>query len=353
MKNQKKIRDYGIVVGDLDTGKLNSITDVDGVLVGHITVDTNDNKTGVTAVLPHGDNIFKEKVLAASHVINGFGKSIGTIQINELGSIETPIILTNTLSVGTACDSLIKYMLDNNEDIGDTTGTINSVVCECNDGYLNNIRKNILTKEHVYEAIKCADKEFLEGSVGAGTGMSCYKLKGGIGTSSRTFKIDKEDYVLGALVLTNMGSIRDFILDGKNAGKIICDIEERKSLIDNEEDKGSIIILVATDLPLSERQLNRVLKRVTVGLGKTGSQIGNGSGDIVIGFTTANKIKHYEDNDIINLKTIKEDNINIAFKAVIESTEEAIYNSMITAETTVGRKGNIRKSLREYINSII
>jgi len=181
MKNQKRIRDYGIIIGEIDTGAKNSITDVPGVKVGHVTLSEGEIRTGVTAILPHGGNLFKEKVMASSYVINGFGKSMGTIQIDELGTIESPIILTNTLSIGAAADSLIKYMLKENEDICNTTGSINPIVCECNDQYLNDTRGGHVKGEHILKAIVEADTDFDQGGVGAGTGMSCYGLKGGIG----------------------------------------------------------------------------------------------------------------------------------------------------------------------------
>jgi len=191
--NNKKIRDYGIIIGSIPTGKNNSITDVKGVKVGHKTLNNGNIKTGVTAVVPHEGNIFKEKLIAACHVINGFGKSTGLVQIEELGTLETPIILTNTLSVGTAHEALVRYMLENNDDIGDTTGTVNPVICECNDGEINDIRGLHVKKEDVFDAIKSADVEFEEGNVGAGTGMICYDLKGGIGSSSRVIELDDKN----------------------------------------------------------------------------------------------------------------------------------------------------------------
>lgn len=192
MKNQKRIRDYGITIGEFKTGEKNSITDVEGVKVGHCTIDNNRAKTGVTAIIPSQENIFKNKLMTACHVINGFGKSIGTIQIEELGTIETPIILTNTLSVGIAADALVNYMLQQNDDIGLATGTVNPVVCECNDGYLNHIREGFVKKEHIFKAIQDASIEFEEGDIGAGKGMCCFGLKGGIGTSSRILELDSK-----------------------------------------------------------------------------------------------------------------------------------------------------------------
>lgn len=336
-------KEYLINIGELKKGKNNLITDVDGVRVGHVTLDNQDIKTGVTAILPHGGNIFKEKVMASTFVINGFGKSIGLIQVDELGTIETPIILTNTLSIGTACTGLIKYMLSENEDIGKTTSTVNPMVLECNDGFLNDIRGLHVKESHIIEAIQKASNDFEEGSVGAGTGMSCYQLKGGIGSSSRAITLDNKEYVVGSLVLSNCGLEKDLILDGRKIGK---EITSKKDL---ELEKGSIIIVIATDIPLSERQLKRVAKRASISLGRTGSHLGNGSGDIVVAFSTANKVNHYEEKDINSMKFINENKIDLIFRASIESIEESIISSMIHSKETVGRDNNKRKSIMNYI----
>lgn len=346
MKSQRRIRDYNITIGKMKPGKLNSITDIEGVKVGHITLNNKDIKTGVTAILPHGGNLFKEKVMASSYVINGFGKSIGLIQIDEMGNIETPIILTNTLSIGTAFNGVVDYMLNSNEDIGKTTGTVNPVICECNDGFLNNIRNQSIEKHHVVDAIINAATEFEEGAVGAGTGMCCLGLKGGIGTSSRIINLDERDYVLGSLVLSNFGVGEELLIDGKKVG---VEIKSLLSKIYEEQDKGSIIIVIATDIPLSERQLKRVSKRAVVGLSRTGSFIGNGSGDLVIAFTTANKVNHYEEKDICEIKVLSDNKIDAVFKAVAETVEESILNSLICAEKTVGRDGHMKHSLKEFI----
>ncbi|MFT9497244.1 P1 family peptidase [Anaerosolibacter sp.] len=348
MKGQKRIRDYGITIGKMMPGKKNAITDVYGVKVGHCTIKDGGIQTGVTAVLPHGGNLFEQKVMAAVYVINGFGKSIGTVQIEELGTMETPIILTNTLSVGTAGDALVEYMLQHNGDIGITTGTVNPVVCECNDGYLNDIRGRHVKKEHVFQAIQGAQQDFEEGGVGAGTGMSCYGLKGGIGTASRMIPLGEKEYTLGALVLSNFGRMEDLIVDGVKAGSIIVDVEKER-----ETEKGSIIMVVATDIPLSERQLKRTLKRTTVALSRTGSYIGNGSGDIAIGFTTGNVVQHYEKEPIVTIGMLSEDKIDGVFRAVVEATEEAILNSMVCAEPTTGRAGHTRACLKEYMDEIM
>ncbi|HEU5140196.1 MAG TPA: P1 family peptidase [Bacillales bacterium] len=342
----KRIRDYGIEIGKLPTGSKNSITDVEGTKVGHTTLDDGPVKTGVTAVLPHEESIFREKLTAAVHVMNGFGKTAGTVQIEELGTLETPIVLTNTLSVGTASDALIDYMLERHPEIGDTTGTVNPVVCECNDGYLNDIRGKHVNKKHVNHALENASAEVVEGSVGAGTGMSCLGFKGGIGTASRIVEIEDSKYTLGVMVLTNFGRREDFLLDGKQINHLLADQEKP------EPDKGSIIVIAATDAPLTEHQLKRVIKRTSVGIERTGSFIGNGSGEVAVGFSTAVRIPHDPPKAFMAIKRIHENYIDLLFRAAAESTEEAILNSLVSAETTIGRKGHRRVSLKEYMHAI-
>ncbi|MGL4796777.1 MAG: P1 family peptidase [Paraclostridium sp.] len=336
-------KDFNLNIGSIKKGPKNLITDVCGVKVGHVTLKDGKIQTGVTAILPHEGNLFKEKVMASSSVINGFGKSMGLVQIEELGNIETPIIMTNTLGIGTAATGLIRYMLAQNEDIGDTTGTVNCTVVECNDGYLNDIRGLHVKEEHVFEAIQKASSDFEEGSVGAGTGMSCYQLKGGIGSSSRLITLDDKEYTVGALVLSNFGLKHDLIVDGRKLGK---EIETKESM---ELEKGSIIMILATDIPLNERQLKRICKRTTISLGRTGSYLGNGSGDIAIAFTTSNKIKHYEESDLISIGCINENKIDMVFRAVVECVEESVLSSMIHSKDTVGRDEHKRESILNYL----
>ena len=328
-------------------GPKNLITDVSGVTVGHCTLQDGDINTGVTAVLPHGGNIFREKVMAGLSVINGFGKSIGLIQLQELGTIETPIIMTNTLSVGTAFTALTKYMLEQNPDIGRTTGTVNCLVTECNDGDLNDIRGLHIKEEHVLSAIEAASADFEEGAVGSGTGMCCLGVKGGIGSASRILTIDGREYTLGVLVMSNYTGP-----GSPTIGGVHYDIDAAKNKKPAEtqvNDKGSIIMIMATDIPLSERQLNRVAKRTTVALGRTGSYLGNGSGDIAIAFTTANKVPHYSDHAIISYNMFHDDKLDMVFEAAAEATEEAIISSLWHAQTTAGRDGNTVMGLREVI----
>jgi len=346
----KRIRDYGMKIGTLQPGPNNLITDVLGVKVGHVTLDNGAMKTGVTAILPHQGNLFKEKVMAASYVINGFGKTVGTVQIDELGTIETTILLTNTFSVGVCSKAIIQYMLEQNEEIGRTTGTVNPVVCECNDMILNDIRENYIKEDHVLEAIRFSNVSFEEGAVGAGTGMVCFGLKGGIGSSSRLIETSQGKYTIGVLVLSNFGQMDHFRLNGYPVGEVLRKMVPSPKFI---EDKGSIIIVVATDLPLTERQLKRIIKRASVGLARTGSFYGNGSGDIVIGFSTANKIPHFPTGEIRSLSAIHETDIDRAFIAVADATEEAILNSMVTAKTTIGRNGHTIYSLKDYLEHLM
>ncbi|WP_078381907.1 DmpA family aminopeptidase [Sutcliffiella halmapala] len=346
MLNQKRIRDYGVKIGHLEPGYHNAITDVAGVTVGHVTLSDKMMQTGVTAILPHQGNVFKEKLIASSHVINGFGKTMGTIQLAELGTLETPILLTNTLNVGTVADALIDYMLERNPEIGRTTGTVNPIVGECNDMFLNDIRAKFVKSEHVLQAVENTSTEFEEGAVGAGTGMLCYSLKGGIGSASRIMELNHGKYTIGVLVLSNFGILSDLRINGKAVGQ---ELKEAMDESYKEEDKGSIMIIVATDLPVSERQLNRIIKRSVTGLSRTGSIITNGSGEIVIGFSTATKIPHEKPEYCLSLPMIHEEEIDLAFRAVGEATEEAILNSLITAEAIVGREGNKRPALKDLI----
>ncbi|GEK31096.1 aminopeptidase [Kurthia zopfii] len=346
MHNKKKIRDYGIEIGEMKKGRLNAITDVEGVKVGHVTLSEGDMQTGVTAILPHSGNVFKEKLVASSHVINGFGKSMGTVQLAELGTIETPIILTNTLSTGVAADTLIDYMLEQNPEIGRTTGTVNSVIGECNDMIINDIRGKYVKPEHIREALINCHEVFEEGAVGAGTGMLCYSLKGGIGSASRIMDFEFGSYTLGVLVLTNFGILKDFMIQGNPVGQ---QLKQKLDEVYKEEDKGSIMTIVATDLPVSERQLQRILKRTVTGLSRTGSIITTGSGEVVIGFSTATKIPHDEKTKLIAIPQIPEEVIDVAFRAVGEATEEAVLNSMITAHEIVGRDGNSRPALKDLL----
>ncbi|NLB83977.1 MAG: P1 family peptidase [Synergistaceae bacterium] len=342
MKSQKRIADYGVSIGTLPSGPRNAITDVEGVFVGHCTLTDGPVQTGVTAVLPHGGNIFRDKLMAGCHVINGFGKSIGLVQIEEMGSLETPILLTNTLSTGMTSEALVRFMLKDNPDIGRETGTVNTVVCECNDGFLNDIRGLHVGQEHVFNALAAAGQEFEEGAVGAGRGMSCFQLKGGVGSASRIVEAEGSCWTVGALVLSNFGQMEDLTVGGKHIGPSILKIAPPS------DEQGSIIVLLATDLPLTERQLKRVSRRAAVGISRTGGFMGSGSGEIVLAFTTANRVSHDETAPVVPLGMFNENLMNLPFRAAAEATEEAILNSMICAEPVTGRDGNRRDSLRDF-----
>lgn len=325
-------------------GPLNLITDVPGVKVGQVTLKdpVQDINTGVTVVLPHEGNIFRDKVMAGASIINGFGKSIGLIQLKELGTIETPIVMTNTLSIGTAFTSLTKYMLKQNPDIGVKTGTVNCLVTECNDGRLNDIRGLHIEEKHIIEAIVDAGTKFAEGAVGAGTGMCCLGLKGGIGSASRIIKADGKKYTVGALVMSNFGGAGNLVIGGKH-----YDTKEAG------KDQGSIIILIATDLPLSERQLNRVSKRATIALARTGSYCGNGSGDIAIAFTTANRVPHYSKRKILEYKMFDDDSIDLVFESTVEAVEEAVISSLWHADSITGIRGKQAMGLQDFLKGSI
>ena len=337
-------------------GKLNKITDVKGLKVASVTIQDNEINTGVTAILPHEGNIFRSKVVAGASVLNGFGKSLGIVQLKELGNIETPIIMTNTLSVGEAATALTKYCLEQNEDIGVSTGTVNPLVTECNDGRLNDIRGFHVREEHVREALRLAEEgspDFEEGAVGAGTGMCCLGFKGGIGSASRLVELDGSEYTIGALVLSNFGEEGNLVIGGRHYGsELLSKVKERlKSDIDGSlaKDKGSIIMLIATDIPLSSRQLERVANRAAIALGRTGSYMGNGSGDIAIAFSTANRMPHYSEQSLLEMKVIHEDAIDKVFEPAVEALEESIISSLYHAKTTLGVRGKLVYGLREFI----
>ena len=340
---EAKWKSRGIRVGKLPCGPLDKISDVPGVTVGHCTLTDGDVQTGVTALLPHQGDIFHDKVMAASHVINGFGKTTGLVQIDELGTLETPILFTNTLSVGTVETALVKYMLDKNPDICETTGSVNPVVCECNDGGLNDIRGLHVTEENALAALADCRADFAEGAVGAGRGMRCHGLKGGIGSASRVVELDGKQYTIGALVLSNHAVFDDLVVAGTPIQSLL------EAHIPPHEDKGSIITVLATDIPLSERQLRRLCHRALVGLSRTGSFCGNGSGEIVIAFTTANRVPHYSEKAVLPMGMLHDDAINPLFRAVAECVEESVLSSLLHAETVTGYHGRTVRCLSDLL----
>jgi D-aminopeptidase len=344
MQNRPRARELGVSVGVIPTGTLNAITDSEGVLVGHTTIIRGDNvRTGVTAILPHGGNLFREKVPGAVFVGNGFGKLAGSTQVNELGEIETPILLTSTLSVPRVADFVIDYMLalPGNEDVL----SINPLVAETNDGYLNDIRGRHISRDDVFAAIKGAKSGAVaEGSVGAGTGTIAFGFKGGIGTSSRKLPQRLGGYTIGVLVQTNFGGV--LTINGAPVGRELGRYYLKDELTEKDRQQnnpdGSVIIVIATDAPLDARNLNRMAARAMMGLARTGAAASNGSGDYAIAFSTAPDVRiktlsQNERNTPRNLKSLANDATSPLFLAVIEATEEAIYNSLFKATTTSGR----------------
>jgi len=337
-EERPRIRKFGIKTGVLNPGKWNAITDVEGVKVGHVTLIEGDNiRTGVTAVLPHGGNIFQEKVPAGVCVANGYGKLMGYTQIDELGSIETPIILTNTLSVPTAANAVITYILslEGNEK----AGSVNAVVGETNDGYLNDIRGRHVKEADVIRAIKNASSGPVEeGAVGAGTGTICFGFKGGIGTASRKLPQSRGGYTVGVLVQTNHGGV--FQIKGLPVGVRLGRYPMKKEI--ERESEGSCMIVVATDAPLDSRNLKRLAKRALLGIARTGGFYSNASGDYAIAFSTAEgmRIPHRPQSRTIKTETLRNSQMSPLFLAAAEASEEAILNSMFKAHTMTGMDGH-------------
>lgn len=337
---------WNMRIGRLEAGPKNLISDVPGVTVGHCTLNAGEVQTGVTALLPHGGNLFRDKVLAACQVLNGYGKSMGLVQIEEMGTIETPILLTNTLSAGAAHTALVRHMLAQNSDIGASTSTVNPIVCECNDGYINDIRGLHVEERHVEAALRECKADFEEGAVGAGRGMSCHQLSGGIGSASRLVPAGDKSYTVGALLLTNHALKDDLLVAGEAVGPRIPNPRPK----DKDKDKGSCIILLATDAPLSERQLKRLCMRSAVGLSRTGSYMANGSGEIAIAFSTANRVPHYPDGAVLPLGMVHDDLLDDFFRAVAETVEEAVLSSMLHAGVVTGFKDRKLLALADYID---
>jgi D-aminopeptidase len=337
----RSARDFGFGVGRLAPGPHNAITDVPGVLVGHKTIIAAGVATGVTAVLPHGGDLFRSKVRAAVEVINGFGKSAGLMQVAELGTIETPILLTNTFSVAPCVEALIKRAIAANPQIGRETGTVNPVVCECNDGGINDIQAMAVTRRDAEAALDdAAPGPVRQGSVGAGVGMTSFGFKAGIGSASRTVKIGDDLFVLGALVLSNFGSPGNLILpDGRRA--------DPKGL--GKPESGSIIVILGTDIPLDDRQLNRVARRAGAGIARLGSFWGHGSGDIAIAFTTADPLPHLPSSPFTSIARLDDGRIDLVFEAAVETTAEAVLNALCAAESVVERNGRRIPALRDWL----
>jgi D-aminopeptidase len=357
------------------TGPANAITDVGDVRVGHVTLINGDGalvpgkgpvRTGVTVILPHGGNLFREKVPCAIHVINGFGKCMGQEQVEELGNLEGPIALTGTMNVGLVTDAIIAYGVRENPDIGIRTSTINPVVGECSDMYLNDMQGRHVREEHVLAAIDSASGGAVdEGAVGAGTGMSAFGFKGGIGTASRVTLEALGGWTVGVLVLANYGRREQLRIDGVPVGEALArgtsdearegtpEADSRASSLlphtPDDTERGSIMMIVATDAPLLDRGLRRLARRAGIGLARTGSIAGNGSGDYVIAFSASEKVRvsHEPVGLTQTVEIVVEDGpaIDALFRATVEATEEAILNALFKAETMTGRDGNTREAL--------
>lgn len=358
------LRNLGWSCGRYEPGHENAITDIPGVKVGHKTIIKGEGdlipgegpiRTGVTTILPHGGNIFKEKVPAGVFVANGYGKATCIPQILETGVIETPIAITNTLNVGLAFNALISNAISENPEIGVKTGSVAPIVTECFDGYLNDIQGRHVKEQHVIEAINQAKSSGVEqGNVGAGTGMQVFELKSGVGTASRLVpneRIGSDDvYHIGALVTPNFGRFKDFNFYGTEMASIL----DQKKYLPKADDEwvaklggGSIIVVIATDLPLNGRQLNRLAHRGALGIARTGSILSHTSGDFVITFSTQNKVLHGNKDPFLKEWLLNEYSplLSDIYRITIDLVQEAIYNAMLAAETMVGRDNNIRVSL--------
>ena len=343
-EDRPRAREFGLVVGVLPTGPLNAITDVAGVKVGQVTLfEGKDVRTGVTAVLPHGGNIFQDKVPAGISVANGYGKLTGVTQVGELGTLETPIVLTNTLSIPTAADAVIDWTLGlaGNERVE----SVNPVVGETNDGWLNDIRGRHVTKTHVLEAIRTASEgPVAEGAVGAGTGTTCFGYKGGIGTASRRLPESRGGFTVGVLVQTNFGGV--LIIHGVPFDKRDTGAGAAAAGMDPAGD-GSCMIVVATDAPLDARNLERLAKRALLGIARTGGYYSNGSGDYAFAFSTAASVRvpHRSPSPTRTATLLRDESVSPLFQAAAEAAEEAILNSLFKAVRTEGKDGHTAEAL--------
>lgn len=353
--SRPRAREAGVVLGTLPPGPENAITDVAGVRVGHVTLIEGDGplvpgqgpvRTGVTVILPHEGNVFREKVPAGIFVLNGFGKCLGQEQIDELGVIESPIALTGTMNVGVVADGLVEHAIRTNPDIGITTSTVNPVVGECSDAYLNDMQGRHVRQEHVLEAIAAASSgPVAEGCVGAGTGMSLFGFKGGIGTASRRLPERLGGYTVGALVLGNFGRRDQLTIAGVPVGRELAGW--RPDAAPEPPESGSVMVILATDAPMLDRALRRLARRAALGLARTGSIAGHGSGDYIIAFSNAVRIPHEPSERVLTLPHIVEDGalIDGLFQAAVEATEEAVINALFAATTMTGRDGHVRYAL--------
>lgn len=343
------------VVGLLPAGPRNAITDVAGLRLGHCTLADGDLQTGVTVLIPPVDNPFLHKLPAGLAVINGFGKSAGLVQLAELGQIETPIALTNTFGVSAVVQAQIAQCIAANPECGRSLPTVNALVLECNDGYLNDIQRMAMGPAHYQAALDGASNEVVQGAVGAGRGMSSFQLKGGIGSASRLVALGEQRYTVGALVLANMGRLADLRWGGQAVGAALERRLQAKlaagelagSAAGDGVDKGSIIMLLATDAPLESRQLSRVARRAAAGLANTGSCYGHGSGDIALAFSTAYTLPADATAPMPALAMLHEAHLDPLFRAAADAVEQSILNALWHAQSVQGRDGHQRWGLQE------
>jgi len=329
MQNSELFDRLSVGWWSLPRGPRNLISDVAGVSVGHATLLEGTARTGVTAIKPHGGNLFTNKVEAGVAVLNGFGKSIGLVQLEELGQIETPILLSNTFAMPVCTTTLIKQAIGKNSEIGRSLPTVNALALECNDGQLNDIQAFHVSERDVNLALEAAGPEFELGSVGAGTGMKSFGFAGGIGSASRMVEIGGDQFIVGALVLSNFGQQSEF----RFCGKKLAVPRDKQAVLD----KGSIIIILATDAPMDSRQLKRLAKRSAAALGRTGSYLGHGSGDIAVAFSTL----------VPNAGRVEEQKLDGMFLGAVEAVEEAILRAMWIGTSRAGYDGTMFPSLRD------
>ncbi|HRF47282.1 MAG TPA: P1 family peptidase [Anaerolineales bacterium] len=364
--SRPRARDVGVVIGTLPTGTHNAITDVEGVRVGHTTLIMGDGpivpgvgpvRTGVTAIIPHAGDVFRDKVAAWVHRINGFGEVTNAEQVRELGVLETPILLTGTQNVPRVADAVLDWAFAKDPEMGVSTWGPSPVVAECSDQYLSDVRGRHVRSEHVAAAIEGATGgSVVEGGVGAGVGMSCCEFKGGIGTSSRVVPAEAGGFTVGVLVLSNFGRREHLVINGVPVGRSLVDWRPPHSEVNPDGLGSSIIIVVATDAPLPPRQLERLCVRAGGGLARVGGLVSTTSGDFAIAFSTTNRTAHDPGALVLDQRQVAEavapcqpesamPAINYLFQATLEATEEAILNSMFAAETLVGRDGHVRHAL--------
>ncbi|MGZ5178931.1 MAG: DmpA family aminopeptidase [Ramlibacter sp.] len=330
-------------IGSLASGPRDAITDVAGVTVGHHTLADGDVQTGVTVVRPHAGDAYRDKVPAAAVVLNGFGKSVGLVQVAELGVLETPIALTNTFSVPAVAQAQIRQCIVANPGCGRELPTVNPLVFECNDGYLNDIQRMAVEERHYLQAHDACGVDVEQGAVGAGRGMSCFGLKGGIGSASR--RVDG-GHTVGALVLANFGKLPQLVVAGQPVGRQLA---ARADGSDSGAEKGSIILLLATDAPLDARQLRRLALRAGAGLARTGSVFGHGSGDIALAFSTAYTVPHLPQRPMPAVAMLHEARMDALFQAAADSCEQAIVHALWHAVPVTGRDGHRRDALADLL----